>query len=374
MFPHRKKKKKNNNNNSKMSSQEKASIWIQLYVGETESGHSVKIRPIPENVYYLTEAVKVEVEPKLNHCAPSHLNVFAVGTQVPTPASTEPLRPGRKLSELDATTDEKPLIVVAPAPQQQDGDLHDMMVKYITEQMREAETIPLSNVKTKTYASVSSTLELKLEGGIWDTQPKGLASPPNFVWDWESAEADESNRSRYMSHLRELFTWPGHALVDCNEAGHNYKSLLDTTKFDGTHSTSGNIDVVVVADPDARNRTIKQNIKAGIELKKTGNEGDHEGQVILQHLAASWLNPRVGLLTLMTDLNERWHFYWFAAAGEENVLYRLIANGQEAAFLLEHMFDDPNTVDPALSFPEDFLKRGTWTSVFSHPTRLPTVP
>ena len=83
----------------------------------------MKISPIPDVVCCLTEAVKVKVEPKLNHCAPSDLNVFAVGTQVPTPAGTEPLRPGRKLSELDATTDEKPLIVVAPLPppQQQEG-------------------------------------------------------------------------------------------------------------------------------------------------------------------------------------------------------------------------------------------------------------
>ena len=102
-----------------MSSQEKASIWIQLYVGETESGGVVLIRPIPENVYYLKKAVKVEKAVALSHCDADDLNVFAVGTQVPTPAGTEPLRPGRKLSELDATTDEKPLIVVAPLPPQQ---------------------------------------------------------------------------------------------------------------------------------------------------------------------------------------------------------------------------------------------------------------
>ena len=356
-----------------MSSQEKASIWIQLYVGATKSGGVFFILPIPENVCALTEAVKVKVEPKLNHCAPSDLNVFAVGTRVPTPAGREPLNAGDPVPT--GTTGPAPLIVVAPAPQPQDGDLRDMLGnlegmmgkfdKYITEQTREAETISLSNVNTKTYELVGSSLDLKLKGCIWNTQPEGLASPPNFVWNSNLTEAHASNRSLYMSHLREQFTWPSlHTLVDCNEAGQGYKNLLNTRNFDGTHSTSGNIDVVVVEEVDARNETIKQNIKAGIELKKTGNNGDHERQVILQHLAASSLNPDFGMLTLMTDLNTRWHFYWFAAAGKKNFMLKLKTNRQEAAFLLEHMFDDPDTVDPALCFPLDFLKRGTWTSFF----------
>ena len=88
--------------------------WLQVYVGATKSGGSVKISPIPDDVYDLKEAVKVEVEPELNHCDAADLEVFAVGTSVPIPDGTEPLCPGMKLSELDATTDEKPLIVVAP--------------------------------------------------------------------------------------------------------------------------------------------------------------------------------------------------------------------------------------------------------------------
>ena len=108
-------------NNSKMPSQEKASVWIQLYVGATKSGHSVKISPIPDDMNDLTEEIKVKVEPKLNHCAPSDLNVFAVGTQVPTTDGTGPLDPGETVP--GGTTSKEPLIVVAPLPppQQQEG-------------------------------------------------------------------------------------------------------------------------------------------------------------------------------------------------------------------------------------------------------------
>ena len=101
--------------------QEKASVWIQLYVGETESGGVVLIRPIPENVYYLTEEIKAKKAEELSHCDANELNVFAVGTQVPTPAGTEPLDPGETVP--GGTTSKEPLIVVAPLPppQQQEG-------------------------------------------------------------------------------------------------------------------------------------------------------------------------------------------------------------------------------------------------------------
>ena len=91
--------------------------WLQLYVGATKSGGSLKISPIPDDVYDLKKAVKVEVEPELNHCKAADLEVFAVGTLVPIPDGTEPLDPGETVP--GGTTSKKPLIVVAPLPLQQ---------------------------------------------------------------------------------------------------------------------------------------------------------------------------------------------------------------------------------------------------------------
>ena len=86
--------------------------WLQVYIGTTKSGGSVKISPIPDDVYDLTEAVKVEVEPELNHCDAANLEVFAVGTSVPIPDGTEPLDPWDPIPTF--TTSKKPLIVVVP--------------------------------------------------------------------------------------------------------------------------------------------------------------------------------------------------------------------------------------------------------------------
>jgi hypothetical protein len=101
--------------------------------------------------------------------------------------------------------------------------------------------------------------------------------------------------------------------------------------------------VVLAEDVDVH--TIKQHIRAGIELKKdTDNHVDYEYQVILQHLAASKLNPNESVLTVMTDLNERWHFYWFGQ--KRGRLYKIVVNTRgEAKFLFEHMFDSPNDND-----------------------------
>ena len=93
--------------------------WLQLYIGAMKSGTVFEISGTDRNIHALKKAVKVEVEPKLNHCDAADLEVFPVGTLVPIPDGTEPLCPGMKLSELDATTDEKPLIVVAPPLLQQ---------------------------------------------------------------------------------------------------------------------------------------------------------------------------------------------------------------------------------------------------------------
>mmetsp|Transcript_27650 Transcript_27650/g.50202 ORF Transcript_27650/g.50202 Transcript_27650/m.50202 type:complete len:287 (-) Transcript_27650:426-1286(-) len=180
-----------------------------------------------------------------------------------------------------------------------------------------------------------------------------------FKW-FNSKEDSSANRQAYMNYLGTNVSWPaGHCVTDCNA----YKNLLSGTGLDGKHKISGNIDVVLVAQEDAENGAIRQNIRAGIELKKGTNSGNHEHQVVLQHLAASSLNPEESVLTVMTDLNQRWHFYWFGRNRKKMYKYVVSASSQ-AKFLFEHMFDSPDDcidgIDASTLFPTDFLVRGTW--------------
>merc|ERR1712032_108352 len=82
-----------------------------------------------------------------------------------------------------------------------------------------------------------------------------------------------------------------------------------------------------------------------------------ERQVTLQHMAASYLNPNTGLLTVMTDLHDRWHFFWFT---KNKRLMRYESTESEARFLIEHMLDEPETV----STPTGFLSRASWNELF----------
>jgi hypothetical protein len=69
------------------------------------------------NVDHLKTAIKTVFGPHLP-CAAPGLKVYAPGTKIPVPDSTDHLKPGTKVSDL-STTDEKPLIVIAPKPQEQ---------------------------------------------------------------------------------------------------------------------------------------------------------------------------------------------------------------------------------------------------------------
>ena len=139
--------------------------WLQLYVGATKSGHSVKISPIPDDVYDLKKAVKVEKAVALLHCNADELNVFAVGTLVPIPDGTEPLDPGK--TGPGGTTSKEPLIVVAPLALQQ-------------QRYKPEKEFDLEHLKS-----------IKVDGS-WDDCAKGF----NFV-----------GRTAFTSRVKESLQW-----------------------------------------------------------------------------------------------------------------------------------------------------------------------
>jgi hypothetical protein len=103
-----------------------SSVWVQLYykgeekpVGEADP---IEIDPVPKNVHALKMKVKENYSNKLKHTDAGELKVYASGTTVPIPENTASLMPGNNLSDYP-TTDETPLIVIAPKPEQQNGKL-----------------------------------------------------------------------------------------------------------------------------------------------------------------------------------------------------------------------------------------------------------
>jgi len=183
-----------------------------------------------------------------------------------------------------------------------------------------------------------------------------------FVW-LEGKEDSKPNRTKYMAYLRN---------------NQNIGTPLNSKLFDGTQEgdllsaefvsfgvkTKGNIDVVVAHERHQGTHTTRNHMWAGFELKKEENKNHAEirRQVVLQHLSASFLNENTGILTIMTDLCDRWHFYWFSKEHKRLMAYIAGSKG-EANYLIRHMMDDSGT-----SAPTDFLNRASWNQMFPPPT------
>lgn len=228
--------------------------------------------------------------------------------------------------------------------------------EYIQEKKEESQTIKFSRVSSTVYRKIMADIELKLTGATWEARPTNLTGVEPFTWS-TAKEDSEENRTAYMKYLRDNIAWPeGYEVVDCRDN----TDLLSVPSLGGTpRRTSGNIDVVLASKANVEAHTLRQNIRLGLELKESNNTGSHEQQVVLQHLCASSLNFNESVLTVMTDLNDRWHFYWFGTMA--GILYKIEVSRSEAKYLLEHMFDDRDS-GSAAPFPTDFLNRPPWRS------------
>jgi hypothetical protein len=231
-------------------------------------------------------------------------------------------------------------------------DYGDVM-EFVREQQRDARTLVLSKLTVDGYNRAVQSCGLRLIGAAWDVQSAIDCQHDVPVFTWLGVKENNiANRTAYMAHLKKEFTWPdGFDLVD----GEDHASILSVPDLVDGQKISGNVDVIIARSVNIDNAALKQNIEAQIELKKTDNKENPEKQVVMQHLAASSLNPDVGVLTLMTDLNKRWHFYWFGS--QPHSLMKLVSTRRRARYLLEHMFDDAGL---AAEFPIDFLARRTW--------------
>jgi len=109
--------------------------------------------------------------------------------------------------------------------------------------------------------------------------------------------------------------------------------------------------------PSTENNTL-----LGIELMKPWkpdvSKATYCTQVVIQHLCSSFHNRSTGMLTLLTDLNDFWCFFWF---GSDQYIIQCRTNITQARFLLKNMFNS----DAENNFPEGFQSRLSWNDFFS---------
>jgi hypothetical protein len=102
-------------------------VWVKIYYkGQEEAiGDAIKIKPIPDDVADLRDTIREKCPNVLHGIDANMLAVYPTDTSLPVSNASEPLKSGGSVPL--HTTDEEPLIVIAPKPQaqrqQQDGKL-----------------------------------------------------------------------------------------------------------------------------------------------------------------------------------------------------------------------------------------------------------
>ncbi|KAL3930649.1 MAG: hypothetical protein SGBAC_011673 [Bacillariaceae sp.] len=243
---------------------------------------------------------------------------------------------------------------IAQSQLQMFQDIKEIM-SLLQQKIHEEDTVAFSKVNSKQYQTILDKLAIEVVAADWKDRPN-LNDSFEETFEWGAGKEDsELNRDKCMVYLNKLGFPQSVKLFEGSAA----EDLLNTQLSSAGLQVGGNIDVVVLEKKNQDISTARHSILMGIELKKVEStkDGMIERGVVLRHLAASKLNYKTGVLTLMTDLNDSWHFYWFQ---ERTKLIRYKARRAEAVYLIKHFLDDPTN---GRSVPESFLSRASWDSI-----------
>jgi hypothetical protein len=176
----------------------------------------------------------------------------------------------------------------------------------------EDKTVAMSGASQGKRDKVLDHFGITISGAEWLSKPEdaALSDISDNVYTWAEADEDASEqREAYMTHLKNnvLFLPTGYAVKDCAKMPTllSVQGIGDKFKFNGT------TDVVVAQTRHVDASAERNHVEVELELKTTRNNNmlEHEPQAILEHLSSSFLNKTCGVLTVLTDLNEKWVFY-----------------------------------------------------------------
>jgi hypothetical protein len=228
---------------------------------------------------------------------------------------------------------------------------------------KKEKTLVMSDVSVDKRENLMQALGLQFDGAATAAgQSSSTATFPGYEWNQEK-EDSSAQRTAYMKYLNDNSFKPtsdDFGLHDCTKN----TSLLTVGDLLGL-KLSGTSDVVVAKQNHINENAVKNNILGLFELKKTENLNSNfdrsESQAIVEHIAASFVSQRHSVLTVLTDLNDAWHFYWFAAT--ERIILKKTADRRTARFLLQNMMSE-STDAMRPQVPGGFLERGSWKSLF----------
>jgi len=212
----------------------------------------------------------------------------------------------------------------------------------VADHVNKKHTIELIKVSRAEMQDLLNTLELPERGAKWEIKPD-FSTVTVGTFNWLKCDEDHEDNRKAITFLRET-----------NES----------------RKITGTAHVVIVTSESLTNEILRNNVKTLSELKKPQKleSKDHTPQVIGEHFAASYLNRRHPVVSVLTDLNNSWTFYWYAQADDgEMALFKLKLSGEkaetEAKYILDNLYDNDNNLQEK-SLPLTFSRRLSFEKVF----------
>ncbi len=236
--------------------------------------------------------------------------------------------------------------------------LNEMAEDYVTRKR----TIRLSDATQGAKAELMDMLSLPEKGTSWPNKPAISQRIDGFVW-LKGDEDSEDNRQAYMKYLRNiLLIPPQYDLADAQPD----RQLLSVELFRDmaeaeSRKVSGTTDVAIAKSEHIRNFAVRNNVETLLELKTPKNMArkDHSPQTIGEHFAASYLNRNHAVVSVLTDLNTKWIFFWFAFGEDDSEmsLHKLVLDGEGAPSDAKYLLDSLYDISFGDTLPTTFAKR-----------------
>nr|AFB18282.1 crinkling and necrosis inducing protein 8 [Phytophthora capsici] len=223
-------------------------------------------------------------------------------------------------------TDQIHVLVVVP---KQDGTLNETSVAQTPLQDEEASAYSFSKLNSAMRDQI--VRKMRLVENVPDVKEPEDTSIGGYSWIPKIEENEESQRAGYMAylqqHLKTLIDRGDFLLDDIADD----KSVLDIVDPRLPFAMRGTADVLLI-NRTSKNPLIKlAGVSLVIELKKKV-EPDHVPQAIGQLVSCSMKAPlNCYPLSLLTDLNDRWHFSWFS---DNHILTQVTLKYPKNAFRL----------------------------------------
>ncbi|CAB9507418.1 expressed unknown protein [Seminavis robusta] len=344
-----------------------SSVWVQLYIGDDESGGAFKIKHIPDDISDLKEKVYERNKAILGHCVDAQLVVYSHGTKPPF-SNDNAVDPGDDVlvPKLDSvpvdeisiyhtgttsssqgkaidpgdpvptgTKSNNPLIVVAPAPKQTDApgvsaEQISSLVAFAQEELdnrTKHKAMSEASVQFATSILAGNGIQTAVEDPI--REAGSLVDPPKFSWEVVDSGGHVWNNSEHAG-TPGVVKWANeHLLAGEKEYGLKVVTGAVLPKVKGNRkSAAGKGDIAIGKLENMEYGDTFTFVNGLVELK-TDRSSCKKGQNLLELFALSMTSKfGRGVALLATDCDETWETFHFSKVGV--ITHRFYDHGGKA--------------------------------------------